>query len=572
MKRIFYILMLITGFIALYSCSDFLEADNKSNVTSDEYFNTQSGFESLANFAYAQLKSLYNGSPAMYSSGTDLYHKGRNDMPDAGLQSYSSLTPEDVAVTNFYTNCYQGIQAANCVLYYAKTVDANETLVSVRSAEARFIRALYYFEMVQQFGGVALIKEYVNSIVTDVPRNSTDEVFNYIFEELEALVAEGSPLPDTDLSGRVSKQAVYHYLAKAYLTAGWDLDNSSYFAQAASYGEKAIALGNGLDETFESLWAPEKDNTHKEVIFAIQYDRASSVGAGIAENQNGNQLQTSFGSYYGGADQGFKNSSSNFIPSEHLMSLFKEGDSRFEATFMSKLYCTDEANPRNSGDYYAPYNGNTANDYVAFYYAPGYKSSPADIAAWRAEDPTHRTNTIVIPLTSNTFRADGTTTCSYYQAATLDVFGITCVRKFDDPESSFGNATCYRDIVLARLAETYLIAAEAYQKAGQQSKADDMVNIVRERAFRNSGVSYTISNVSIDDILEERALELTAERLRWNDLRRTKKLVSYNVLYNPELNGENDFIGNDGKQKLYRPIPQSAIDLNTAEITQNPGY
>ena len=577
MKRIIYILMLVAGLIAQYGCSDFLEADNKSNVTSSEYFNTESGFETLVTYAYAQLKSLHGRTPTMYCSGTDLYHKGRNEMPDAGLQAYSALTPEDGTVSSFYTRCYEGIQAANCVLYYAETVDGREDIIALRSAEARFIRALYYFEMVQQFGGVALVKEYVNSIVTEVPRNSTQEVYDYIITELEALAADDSPLPDTDLDGRVSKQAVYHYLAKAYLTAAWDLDNSSYFNEAAKYAEKAIALGSGLDESFESLWDPTKDNTHQEVIFAIQYDRTASTGAGLPESADntvdgGNNFQSTFGSYYGGSDQGFKNSSSNFIPSERLTSLFVEGDSRYEATFMTKLYCTDEAEPRNSGDYYAPYNGNAADRFVAFYYPPAYKSSTDNIAAWRAEDPAHRTNTIVIPLASNTFRTDGVTACSYYDAATLDVFGITCVRKYDDPASSYGGSTCYRDVVLARLGETYLIAAEAYLKAGQQGKADEMVNVVRERAFRGSSVSYEKANVTIDDILSERALELTAECHRWTDLRRTKKLVAYNVAYNPELEGENSFIGNDGNQKLYRPIPQSAIDLNTAEINQNQGY
>ncbi|HBL71462.1 MAG TPA: hypothetical protein DD409_00405, partial [Bacteroidales bacterium] len=73
--------------LALASCSDFLDADNKSNVTSDDYFNTPAGFETLVNYAYAQLKVLYGGSPAIFSSGTDLYHRGRNAQSDAGLQN-----------------------------------------------------------------------------------------------------------------------------------------------------------------------------------------------------------------------------------------------------------------------------------------------------------------------------------------------------------------------------------------------------------------------------------------------------------------------------------------------------
>ena len=572
MKRLIYILVLLAGMLSLNSCSEFLDADNKSNVTSEAYFNTEAGFETLVNYAYAQLKPVYDQA-IMFSSGTDLYHRGRNAMPDEGLHTYSGLTPENETVTDFYTDCYKGIQAANCVLFYAKTTDAKEATISLRSAEAKFLRSLYYFELVQHFGGVPLVKEYVNSIVTEVPRNTTEEVYNNIISDMESLVADNSPLPATDISGRVSKQAVFHYLAKVYLTAGWDLGNNTYFSNASSNADKAIALGSGLDETFENLWLPANDNLHKEVLFAVQYDRASSTAAGIAEDKNGNGAQTIFGQYYGGADQGYKNASSNFIPSEKLMYLFQPGDTRYEATFMTKLYCTDEANPKTSGDYYAPYKGTTANDFISFYYPPHYASSANDIAAWRAEDPAHRTKTVVIPMTSTTIHADKTP-CSYYDAATTGdaVFGITCIRKFDDPESSYGNNTCYRDIVLARLAETYLIASEAYLKAGNQAKADEMINVVRERAFRGSNATYAKANISIDDILNERALELAGEKLRWADLRRTGKLVEYNVAANPELNSADDFKGNDGQLKLYRPIPQKAIDLNSAEIQQNPGY
>jgi len=572
MKRLIYILVLLAGMFSLYSCSEFLDADNKSNVTSEAYFNTEAGFETLVNYAYAQLKPVYNQA-IMFSSGTDLYHRGRNPMPDEGLHTYSGLTPENGTVNDFYTNCYKGIQAANCGLFYAQTVDPKEAVINIRSAEAKFLRSLYYFELAQHFGGVPLIKEYVNSIVTEAPRNTTEEVFNYIISDMESLVADASPLPATDMSGRVSKQTVFHYLAKVYLTAGWDLGNNAYFSNASSNADKAIALGSGLDETFENLWLPANDNQHKEVLFAVQYDRLSSTGAGVAEDKNGNGAQTIFGQYYGGADQGYKNASSNFIASEKLMYLFQPGDTRYEATFMTKLYCTDEANPKTSGDYYAPYKGTAANDFISFYYPPHYASSANDIAAWRAEDPAHRTKTVVIPMASTTIHADKTP-CSYFDAATTGdaVFGITCIRKFDDPESSYGNNTCYRDIVLARLAETYLIASEAYLKAGNQAKADEMINVVRERAFRGSNAIYAKSNINIDDILNERALELAGEKLRWADLRRTGKLVDYNVASNPELNSADDFKGNDGQLKLYRPIPQKAIDLNSAEIQQNPGY
>lgn len=571
---------------SFYNCDDFIDSDNKSDVTSDEYFNTEDGFEALVNYSYALLKPLYNEEPTMQCSGTDLYTAGRNSMPSEGLHNYTDLNPENSDVSDFYSNCYIDIQAANCALYYASTVDADEDLVTLRSQEVRFLRAYCYFELVQHFGGVAIEDEYVNTIITSAPRNTLAETYDFIISEMEDVVGSSSLLPDTDLDGRVNKAAVYHYLAKVYLTAAWDLDNSEYFTTAASYAEKAIALvGTGLDETYEELWDPSKDNTHNEVVFALQYDRTSSEAAGISESKNGNGLQTYFASYYGGAENLYKAGSSNFCASEHLMYLYEEGDTRYDGTFMTMMYNTVADDNQYYGDYYAPYNGTTGDDYISFYYPAHYVfgegsqdvsdeaeiERAAAIEAWRGDD-VQRANTVVIPMSSNTYFVTGGST-DIYTAAQTDVFGYPCIKKFDDPDATYGNNTDYRDIVLARLGETYLIAAEAYLKAGNQSSADEMLNVVRERAFRGSGITdYEKSNVTIDDILDERALELAGERLRWCDLRRTQTLIDYNVNYNPAVTSSDAFVGSDGEEKWYRPIPQDAIDLNSAEIEQNPGY
>ncbi len=580
MKKILFIVATLMGLLTLHSCEDFLDAENKSKVDSNTYFTTEAGFETLVNFAYARLKPLYGGSIAMFSSGTDLYNSGRGDMPDVALHNYKDLVSTNSTVEDFYTDCYIGIQAANCVLYYADKVDADATLIALRKAEARFLRAYFYYELVQHFGGVPIVQDYVNEIVINLPRDTKETVFSFIFTEWEDIL-NNSTLPDKDLNGRVNKQAIKHFLAKAYLTAGWDLNNAAYFTTAATYAEAAIAMGTGLDETYDQLWWPSKDNAHQEVLFAIQYDRASSLAAGITEEDNGNNLQFWYGQYLGGADQGYKYTSSTALPSLRLMMLFQPGDSRYNASFMEELYCTDASTlvlKQTTGNYYAPYiTGGTAGLSVAFYYPPWYASDPADIAAWRAEDPAARSQTIVIPMKDPTIHPDEQP-CSYYEACTVGnaPFGIVNITKFDDPESTFGANKCYRDIVLARLGETYLIAAEAWLKVGgNQTKVDQYINVVRERAFMGSGLlpaEYQVTDADIDDLLEERALELAFEKFRWTDLRRTKKLVEYNVLYNPEFGEEADFIGPDGKQKVYRPIPQQALNLNTAGNAQNDGY
>ena len=127
--------------------------------------------------------------------------------------------------------------------------------------------------------------------------------------------------------------------------------------------------------------------------------------------------------------------------------------------------------------------------------------------------------------------------------------------------------------LIKRITVTYtsllyrkFIAAEAYFKAGNNENALARLNEVRRRAQLNA-----VTSIDVDAILKERACELFGQGSRWIDLRRTRKLVEYNNLYNPQIKGRaQQAIGN----KLLRPIPQAAIDANELMSTedQNPGY
>ena len=122
-----------------------------------------------------------------------------------------------------------------------------------------------------------------------------------------------------------------------------------------------------------------------------------------------------------------------------------------------------------------------------------------------------------------------------------------------------------RDVYLARLGETNLIAAEACIKANNPAEAVKYVNIVRNRAQATPAVQ---SEMSINYILNERARELAGENHRWADLTRTGKLAEYVEAHNPDIsNGQIT-------QKFYlRPIPLAAIELNPAlEGKQNPEW
>lgn len=569
MKKIVYTLL---ATLLLVTGCDFLEPENKSNgASSAEYFGTSEGFESLVNSAYAALKEIYKGDPKLFCAGTDLYADGGHSI-DIALHRYTSLIPSNAGVKDFYSKCYQGVESANCVLYYSDKTEITNTL-PLRIAEARFLRGFFYYMLVQHFGDVAIMREYSNAVLEELPRDSKADVYNFIMDEWKDII-DNSELPEEDRTGRVSKQAVRHFLAKLYLVRGWDADcaQDDDFSNAAAYAEAAIA-GKGLTIPFGELWSPENEN-NDEFIFSVQYDRNALIGSvGVT---GGHSQQNYFCVSLKEPAEGHKGGAASYVATLRSIKLFGAHDTRWEGTFMNILYKYNGKDRPETG-YYAYYRNNQPDTLrIEAYYPREFEASPDQIAAWRAVDPEKRNNTSVVPMTAITVRVfDGVSPISYEEAIRTDAYGGICVRKFDDPESVHGTGSSFRDIVLARLGETYLVAAEAYFKTNQLDKATEKINVVRRRAAEPGfELDVHANDITLDFILEERGRELFGEYHRWMDLKRTGKLIEYNELYNKDMAGSaSDLMkGKDGQYKLLRPIPQDAIDLNKAEIKQNPGY
>jgi hypothetical protein len=198
----------------------------------------------------------------------------------------------------------------------------------------------------------------------------------------------------------------------------------------------------------------------------------------------------------------------------------------------------------------------------------------ADTVAWRAADVANRAKTQIIPYK---IKSSNPVVNAWEQPNVYQDNNTPAVRKFDDPTATaFGVGAGTRDIYLMRLAETYLIAAEAYLKRNDKATAMARLNAVKARAERTTGALQLTNpdNVTIDEILDERARELYGEYHRWFDLKRTGKLVERVMLYNKDVRGvPNAFAGTGGELKILRPIPQVAIELNTnKEFAQNPAY
>ena len=278
-------------FIVLFlvSCSDYLNEDNKSGITNEEFYTTEVGFTTLVTASYNSLRTVYGGTPWLQCAGTDMYQRERGTGNKA-IMEYEQLYATDSYVKTFYQNVYSAIQVTNMALKYIDLPTVTEAKRTTWKAELTFLRAFYHFILVEQFGGICISKEATTAPRMDMPRSSLADSYTFIISEMEAAL----PNLGTELA-KVNKTVANHYLAKVYLTRGWDLKQSADFDKAKTYATAAIS-GKGITIPFETLWSPTNEN-NDEVIFAVQYDAKS-----IASTTSGNNQQSLFGPYLGGSE------------------------------------------------------------------------------------------------------------------------------------------------------------------------------------------------------------------------------------------------------------------------------
>ena len=239
-----------------------------------------------------------------------------------------------------------------------------------------------------------------------------------------------------------------------------------------------------------------------------------------------------------------------FTPTQFLYSLYNtDSDSRYDVTFLSEYYATKDDGKVKAGDlrvYFPHYDKEfTVNDSLAI----------------MAEHP----NAIII--TKELWKQD---------IENIGGSGIfPMIWKFFDSTAPWpSNNQSYsgtRNIFLFRLAETYLIASEAYLQAGDKSKAAERLNAVRKRAAIPGHEKDMIINevdIDINTILDERARELAGEYKRWPDLKRTNTLIERTLKHNNLAKKTNKM----DNHILLRPIPQTVIDQDSEGIEQNAGY
>lgn len=545
MKYILKISLLLSIIIGVTSCKKNLDEYNPAGRTAETYFNTVQGFEGLVQSNYPNLRALINYQ-SLYWVGTDTYSSyGINDINY--LNQYTkTFNSADGNVSNYYGGLYYAINLANTTLYWATQVQGEPAAtLNYRIGEAKTLRAFYYYLLVETFGGVPIITDRITAPTFDFVRAGEADVYNQMISDLNDAIAV-LPATTTD-QGRVTLGVAQHLLSKVYLTRAYKSygGGNADYQKAATLADAVIAGPYTLQPVFANLFDPTIANfqANNEVIFAVQYSTNTLTnGAGNSLNQAllwDTQVIPELGrtSLYGKPNYAAS-------PTPFLFSLFdKAKDSRYLATFWNVLYAQSAAN------------GFAVGDTVVYY--PNTSLTAAQIAAKK-----------YFTINPDQYRT------SPFSGLTRSYPEPKKFRELNVPYQDNGGT---RNTYVFRLAETYLMDAEANLQLGNTSKALQLFNAIRTRAAKPgndpaTSVSYAsemqVSTLTINDILDERARELFGEELRWFELKRTGTLITRVLAHNDEAKASNTL----DAHYLLRPIPQNAIDLNHSPLAQNPGY
>jgi starch-binding outer membrane protein, SusD/RagB family len=582
MKKSIVYTIIIFSFFSFIGCSDFLEEDNIGGIGNEEFYSTVSGYNTLKTATYAQLRALYRGTPILELDGTDLYLKGygvNSNYADYNFEANAG------AVMTLYRGCYTGIQYANAGLHFIDLPPLSEADKIVTEAELRFLRAFYHFLLLEHMGGIVINTEYTDEVRLNIPRSTLQESYQFIISEMEAVVPNLKTATQA-AAGQVNQDVANHYLAKVYLTRAWDLAANADFTTAISYADKVITSKGGITQTFANVWDPTKEN-NQELIFSVQFSNATGA-IGNAQN-DGNSQCALFATYSGGSTGTTilrKQTAQGYLPVHAVYMNFTPNDSRLSTTIMPFLL-------NNYHNYYtkSSWPAERVRMYFPRLYTEDVNFTQADYDAWKAQltdmGLTPASNIYMFPITNNQ--------AHYLSQVYGQIQGVTnkderlpVVRKFDDLQNAAGTTqsrtASMRDVVLARLAETYFLKAEAQIALGLYADAANTVQIVINRPgnkidtagddLPNRLVGKADKTSALEAYLIEAGLEQFGEfNGRWQLLRRTGMLRYMLAKYNTDYAGKTEAQIAAERYNL-RPIPEDAITLNDAltEADQNPGF
>ncbi|HEV8215536.1 MAG TPA: RagB/SusD family nutrient uptake outer membrane protein [Gemmatimonadaceae bacterium] len=530
--------------VGVASCTDLKEYPI-TGVTSS-YFQTAAGAEAATLGTYSGLRAIYGGEneTRLFMLGTDSWEKGEQ-MDATGAGYYNDYTAQFTstvagAIQDLWQSSYSSINTANtAIASIAGSTDMTQATKNTRLAENRFLRALYYFNLVRTYGAVQLNLEPTQGVSIQAHRSPVDSVYSVaIIPDLEFAIAN-LPLKgaQTDYF-RATKGAAQTLLAEVYLTRGTAGD----FDKAVQLTTDVINSGKyTLNPNFSALFClpsttggacdyAASQKTDPELIFSVTFTGDNGTDA------FGNNMHLYWVMWYDNSayttpglarTPAYGRPYRRLRPTMHLLTLFNRAtDSRLDASFQT-----------------------------VWLRAPGDTAILLTLANQSETRPSARFGKFGLPQQTNGL--------------------FPTLKKWLDQTRTDANVfPGHRDRELFRLADVYLMRAEANIRAGRAADAIADLNVLHRRAAiagQNNDVNVAAFNASpIDYLLDERERELAGEERRFFTLTRMGADVFLRRVkaYNSTASAVQAF-------HMLRPIPQTQIDRTEGgknAFPQNPGY
>ncbi|TDO23893.1 RagB/SusD family nutrient uptake outer membrane protein [Pedobacter duraquae] len=524
MKKLIFLSFIAVTALSLYSCKkSFLDEKSDSNYSPASTFKNVAGLEAGIAGLQASVREQYTMQVTqsllcIFQVGTDVAIGGQENGESIPYHNYSILGSQDAAAVSYWTWAYKVITNSNEILRGSSdpTAVLTEAQRKLYTAEARFYRAYAYNFLVTLWGEVPLIDKPLDAPKTDFTRTPLADLNKFINDDLIYATANLPAIDAVSKPGRISKEAAQQLFSEVYLRQGKNdlaeqqsqaiISSNKFSLVEARYGVKKAEAGDAFADMF--IYGNQRrrqGNTEAIWVQELEYN----IAGGASSLDQHRRVWVPF--------------YSNVAGMVICDSLGGRGIGRLRLSpwVIKNLYKT--ADMRNS----------KYNLHREFYYNDPKSANFGKKVVPAAADTLYK----IVPFT-------------------------TKWNHFIDTDVT-GNGS-FKDLIMMRLGETYLLLAEAQFKQGNLNGAAASINKLRTRA---NAAQVTAADITLDFILDERVRELIGEENRRMTLVRTGTLLSrvqkLNFLENSTIKPFN----------MLLPIPQTEINLNKdAVLTQNPGY